>query len=109
MFPPSLQLLIRCKLTCHPPPPTHTHTPKERERERESFTAGQAPNNAPTLKTGTVGHFEDERRQASDNILALLPEVLGREKALSMVTSMEAAVLRQQLLQNCIDIHSQVW
>ena len=76
-----------------PPPPPHTHTlPKERERERESFWREPGTQQRTDAeKQELLAIFEDERRQASDNILALLPEVLGREKALSMVTSMEAA------------------
>ena len=65
---------------------------KERERERESFwREADTQERTDTEKQELLAIFEEERRQASDNILALLPEVLGREKALAMVTGMDAA------------------
>ena len=63
---------------------------QERERERESFWREQNTQaRSEEEKEELLSMFEREREEAANNIVQILPFVIGRERTMDLVTSME--------------------
>ena len=63
---------------------------QERERERESFWREQNTQaRSEEEKEELLSMFEREREEAANNIVQILPFVIGRERTMDLVISME--------------------